>query len=209
MNNQLRAQKPAYLQITEVMEAVGCHQSALENEALSHSKLFRLNNYGEFRHIETGQTIQEWAKSIPAEKPHWLEGYVAPELTAQDEARQIIRAVSDTPNTKTVNALFAYFKHEPGKAEQVLKAAGIDLRKVNAKGEYQSTRKLELTGEEEITATPKQTDAERKSNPFSVAGWNVTKQGSLIKAVGFEKAAQIAATVGVRIGDSRPNPNYK
>ena len=46
--------------------------------------------------------------------------------------------------------------------------------------------------------------ADRASNPFSREGWNVTRQGSLIKAVGEEKAAQIARAVGSHIGATKP-----
>jgi hypothetical protein len=41
------------------------------------------------------------------------------------------------------------------------------------------------------------------NNPFSKAGWNVTKQGLLVKA-DPAKAADIAALVGSKIGDTKP-----
>ena len=41
-------------------------------------------------------------------------------------------------------------------------------------------------------------------NPWSAAGWNVTRQGQLVKSLGTEKAAQIAAAVGSRIGATKP-----
>ena len=41
-------------------------------------------------------------------------------------------------------------------------------------------------------------------NPWSAAGWNVTKQGALIKSLGIEKASQIAAAVGSKIGATKP-----
>jgi hypothetical protein len=46
------------------------------------------------------------------------------------------------------------------------------------------------------------------TNPFSKDGWSLAKQGSLLKAVGIEKTAQIAAAVGAKIGDTRPNPKF-
>lgn len=49
---------------------------------------------------------------------------------------------------------------------------------------------------------------DRKNNPWSKEGWSFTRQMSLFKAVGPEKAAQIAASVGCRIGSVRPNPNF-
>lgn len=46
------------------------------------------------------------------------------------------------------------------------------------------------------------------TNPFSAAGWNITKQGQLVKALGVEKATEIAAAAGCKLGSTRPNPHY-
>jgi hypothetical protein len=42
------------------------------------------------------------------------------------------------------------------------------------------------------------------NNPWSRAGWNVTKQGTLVKTLGEPKASEIAAQVGAKIGDTKP-----
>jgi len=47
-----------------------------------------------------------------------------------------------------------------------------------------------------------------QNNPFSKKGWNISKQGALLRAVGTEKCAQIAASVGSRIGATSPNMDY-
>ena len=39
-----------------------------------------------------------------------------------------------------------------------------------------------------------------KDNPWSVAGWNLTKQGQVVKDIGAEKAADMAARVGSKLG---------
>jgi hypothetical protein len=49
---------------------------------------------------------------------------------------------------------------------------------------------------------------DHKNNPFSKQGWNISAQGSLLRAVGPVKCAQIAASVGCTIGATRPNPNF-
>jgi hypothetical protein len=49
---------------------------------------------------------------------------------------------------------------------------------------------------------------DHKNNPFSKAGWSITKQGTLLRAVGREKCAQIAASVGSKIGATRPNADF-
>lgn len=45
-----------------------------------------------------------------------------------------------------------------------------------------------------------------KDNPWSPEGWNVTKQGQTIKEVGVEKANEIAARVGSKVGATKPTP---
>jgi hypothetical protein len=44
-----------------------------------------------------------------------------------------------------------------------------------------------------------------KSNPWSKAGWNMTQQSRLVVTLGFDKAAQIAASAGAKIGQTKPN----
>lgn len=42
------------------------------------------------------------------------------------------------------------------------------------------------------------------NNPWSKAGWNVTKQGSLVTQLGVVKAGEIAAMAGCKVGDTKP-----
>jgi len=42
------------------------------------------------------------------------------------------------------------------------------------------------------------------NNPWSKEGWNMTKQGALVRQLGEAKAAEIAAQVGAKIGDTKP-----
>lgn len=44
----------------------------------------------------------------------------------------------------------------------------------------------------------------RADNPWSKEGWNLTKQGAYIRANGEEKASQLAAAVGSKLGATRP-----
>ena len=57
-------------------------------------------------------------------------------------------------------------------------------------------------------ADDKDHGGDHKTNPFHKSNWNVSKQGALLKAVGREKCAAIAAAVGSNIGATRPNPNF-
>jgi hypothetical protein len=192
--------------------AAGFKQSVIEQELLAHSRQFERNSYGEWALPATAENAYKYTERMKEEKKHWQAGYIEPELTQTEEARQIIRAVSENPTTKTLHALFAFYKNEPGEAEQVLKAAGIDLNKPGKGGKWEATRKLDLTGEDTITATPKEQSADAKSkNPWSnhyigpkgIRGPNATAQGQLIKAIGLEKSAAIARAAKSFIGATR------
>lgn len=47
--------------------------------------------------------------------------------------------------------------------------------------------------------------ADHSKNPWSRAGWNVTKQGAIVKSLGVEKASQMARAVQSHIGAVRPS----
>lgn len=49
-------------------------------------------------------------------------------------------------------------------------------------------------------------NATGKDNPWSPEGWNVTAQGQRIKELGPVKAAELAARVGAKIGQTKPTP---
>jgi hypothetical protein len=50
--------------------------------------------------------------------------------------------------------------------------------------------------------------ADHRNNPFSREGWNISAQGKLLRAVGVEKCAAIARSVGSKIGATQPSPHY-
>lgn len=42
------------------------------------------------------------------------------------------------------------------------------------------------------------------NNPWSKEGWNLTKQGAIVRQLGETKAGEIAAQAGAKIGDTKP-----
>jgi hypothetical protein len=57
-------------------------------------------------------------------------------------------------------------------------------------------------------AGKKKNSGNHRNNPFHKSNWNISAQGKLLRAVGPTKCAAIAAAVGSRIGDTRPNPDF-
>ena len=50
--------------------------------------------------------------------------------------------------------------------------------------------------------------ADHRNNPWHSSNWNISAQGKLLRAVGTDKAAAIARSVGSTIGATHPNPNF-
>jgi hypothetical protein len=91
---------------------------------------------------------------------------------------------------------------------RVLRACGMDQTKLDAVLAGNVATGDAPAVDDAATLATKVANDDHKNNPFSKVGWNVTKQGALLRAVGPEKAAQIAASVGSRIGATSPNPNF-
>jgi hypothetical protein len=49
---------------------------------------------------------------------------------------------------------------------------------------------------------------DHSTNPFHASNWSLAKQGAMLRALGPEKTAAIAASVGCKIGSTRPNAAY-
>jgi hypothetical protein len=134
-----------------------------------------------------GRTIEDFIKTLKTEKPHCFPSAQAVDLQEQ--------AFGSSPTLKSRGALY----NEVGAANYAKLAEqwGCDasLRPGKAPAGHESE-------------TKKPSLAARRDNPFSKQGWNITKQGALVKSLGIEKAAAIAKSVGVKIGDTKFNPDY-
>jgi hypothetical protein len=192
--------RSAFAEIYNGFEALGVSQSVLEQETVAQSKQFQNDGKGELRHIETGETITEWLAKLRETKPHFFPDYIPAEISEADEARAIIDAATLTPTPASLSALFNRFS--VAKAQEILKASGVDI-KPDRHGRIKPGKKITVADDGKATVEdgPKE---DRRSNPFSREGWNVTKQGSLIKSLGPEKAAAIARSVGSYIGATKP-----
>jgi len=47
-----------------------------------------------------------------------------------------------------------------------------------------------------------------RDNPWLASQWSISKQGQLVKSLGVEAAARIAAAAGCKLGSVRPNPTF-
>jgi hypothetical protein len=200
--------------------------SAVEEFAKMNGELFDDQTR---RHRSTGQSIEAFVREYERQRPHVLMHGV----TDMDDAAMRLTAFLGDAGKRSLTDLGKLQNHLGGDVE-ALKAAAldfgitnpfdlkqrgvmpsggitkvIDAKKANAEADQLEARAAALRKAADLTA-PRTNGADHASNPWSAAsGFNLTKQGALIKAIGVEKAARIAASVGCKIGDLRPNPNYK
>ena len=136
---------------------------------------------GDVVHKETGLGIDDpkVREKIEAVKPHLFP--------AKFERSLADRAFADGNITAR-----AQLVREVGEVQATRIAKDYGLRGLGdtAKGKTPEEARLKLD--------------DKPNNPWSRSGWNVTKQGQLIKAMGTEKAAAIARAAGSRIGATRP-----
>jgi hypothetical protein len=196
----MHATKHIFVELYEMLQALGVTNSVLENETLPQSREFALNNYGEWRHKETGESPADWVAKLKERKPFWFEGYVSPEQSEAQEARQIIAAATERPTPASLGKLFRYYGER--KAKEIIEAAGVDIARMRP-----GTKKLVVADDGKTEAVERDAD-KSANNPFSAKGWNLSRQGALVRACGVARAAAIAKSVGVRLGDTRPNPKY-
>jgi hypothetical protein len=188
--------RSAFAEVYNGFESLGVSQSVIEQETVAQSKQFQNDGRGELRHVETGQTITEWLSKLRTTKPHWFPDYVDPETAKADEATALIDAATLTPSLATIGALVKAVGDK--KAMEILAASGVSL-KPDRNGKLKPGKKVTGAGDK----SPEKTE-DRRSNPFSREGWNITKQGSLVRSLGPEKAAAIARSVGSYIGATKP-----
>jgi hypothetical protein len=178
------------------------------------------------KYMADGTSMQAWVERYEKNRPHILVHQandmddMALRLTAFLGDNGVRRATDLNPVIKSlggdVDALKAaaldFGITNPFDLKQVGKAPGnigqmIDAKKASDEADDLEARAKALRAAVNLAA-PKVNGAERASNPWSQAGWNMTKQSSLVRAVGAEKGARIAASVGCVLGSTHPNPAY-
>ena len=173
----------------------------------------------------TGQSIEAFVADYEKQRPHVL----VHQATGYDDMAMQMTAFLGDNGKRSLTDLGKLQKHL-GSDEALAAAAGvfgisnpynlrevgvapgnigkmIDAKKASAEADDLEARAKALRAAADLAA-PKANGADRASNPWSAAGWNMTKQSSLVRAVGAEKGARIAASVGCVLGSTHPNPAY-
>jgi hypothetical protein len=95
-------------------------------------------------------------------------------------------------------------------------ARGKLVKEIGEKDADKAARSWGLSGLHDFTRQGAPVSGEQKAarkadreNPWSEAGWNLTRQGALVKAMGIEKAASMARAAHSYIGATRPTKAAK
>ena len=202
----------------------GWKESAVEELSKEHAESFDSSQ----RHRATGESMEAYIEKYEQQRPHVLMHGA----TDMDDAALRLTAFLGDAGKRSLTDLGKLQKHLGGDVE-ALKAAGaefgidnvfdltqrgqmpsggitkvIDAKKASDEADELEARAASLRKAADLAAPKKQNLSDRASNPWSQAGWNISKQGSLVRAVGAEKAARIAASVGCILGSTKPNPAY-
>lgn len=145
------------------------------------------------------ESFEEFITRIKPTRPHW---FPPPEIGHNIDPALIEAACGEHPTLGARAKL----------RDACIAADGEDLyvRLLDAWGASQKT----LAPGRNPKATDKEVEdvrAARKpqaSNPWSRAGWNVSKQGQLVTTLGIEKASAIAVAAGCVVGSTKPNAAY-
>ncbi len=163
--------------IREACAAAGVREQSLE-DVVNRFRAFK------FTEAELPDLIEEW-KATPGH--HFFSGNVV-----DDQAE----AVAAFGPERTLKAQGAFVKaHGEARAREVAEQFGTSLG--GKPGKLPAGFK------------PKEAPAEVKlpggaKNPWSAESWSVTRQGAVVKALGLEKAQQIAGAAGSHVGAVRP-----
>lgn len=79
---------------------------------------------------------------------------------------------------------------------------------LTAKGQLLRTLNGDQEALDKLLADKGNAGDKHANNPFSRAGWSISKQGSVFKALGEAKTAALAAAVGVKIGATTWNKSH-
>lgn len=131
-----------------------------------------------------GKSLDEGLADEIAARPHWQPVEARPEIAARADLEA--RAMSGNVSAHGL------LMRELGQADY----AAWCKKHGAAPG-----KKVEQTNE---NAADQKAKEDRRGNPWSREGWNVSRQGVLVRTLGVAKAAEIARAAGGRIGATRP-----
>jgi hypothetical protein len=174
-------------------------QSALDELLNVHSKYFRQVGPNLVHVAEGNVPMADWVANLRKTRPHMYADW-NPDITEDQIRQEIIDDATLRPSPKNVGRLFKEFGELRAKA--ILEQAGTDWVRMKPGNKVTLDDKGNAKGSD---PTPEQKSlADRRANPWSAEGWNITKQGQVLKSLGPEKAAAIARAANSYIGATRP-----
>jgi hypothetical protein len=151
-----------------------------------------------YKHVLTRATLEDDIANLRETSPHFFADW-SPEKSDEDILQGIIREAVLNPTPASLGAL--YNKVGKLRYDTILAQHGVDPTPRGRDGKMTPGRM-----DADDSADSKKKD--HSKNPWSAAGWNISGQGAIVKSLGLERAAAMAAKVGCVIGSTKPNPRY-
>lgn len=139
--------------------------------------------------------LATWLDEIKSECPH----YWPPRDEADDIGAALVEAACGSKPTLSSRAAL-HKAAGPALYSRLLAAWGCDERTLTPGKNPKAAAKNE--------AARDQRRVDHANNPFHRLNWNISKQGALVKAIGLDKANEIARSVGSHVGATRPSAEF-
>jgi hypothetical protein len=192
--NELGGYRDSRLEIENLARSTGdILNSAVQDLIETHAQYFRQDGT-DLKHVLSGETIEEFVGALKKTKPHWYASYSP--ITEEQVEAEIIEQACLSPTPASLAKLFKLVGEH--RYHEILKQWGTDPARMKP------GQRPEWASKPEVKKA-----TNRRANPWSQQGWNVTRQGEILKSQGTEMASSLARSVGCVIGSTRPNLDPK
>jgi hypothetical protein len=172
-------------------------QTALDEAVQTNAPFFFLEG-GVWIHRLTNQPMETWAVAWAKTHDFCKASYRPP--TEEQLADEIIEEACLSPTPRSLARLYQSVGEV--RYREILTQWQVDVRP-SRDGSIKPGVRPDWQAKPEAKRA-----ANHANNPWSAAGWNISRQGGCITAMGMEDAAKVARAVGCVIGSTRPNPKF-
>jgi hypothetical protein len=192
--------RSAHIEMEKLLRVAGpVMEDAIQLAIKDRAPQFR-NDGPDLTNILTGQTIEEFCAptNLRKEFPHWFNDWQP--LSDQQLLDEAIEDACLSPTLTKISKLNQMLGDV--RCDEVLKQWSVSVTAMDRSGNIRPGTPPEWANKN----TPEAKKAtNRKANPWSKEGWNVTRQGAIVRDLGMEKAAGMARSVGCVVGSTKPN----
>ena len=151
-------------------------------------------------HHDHGEPVKNFLKTTRRE--HFLPL----ETTDAAKAPEVPETILQAARSGNMTARTTAFKLVHGTKAKSEEAASLAMVEALIAGKASEPTDVDLIPDDRTRRAARATQINHANNPWGPGpAWNITRQGEIVKKLGVEAAAGIAASVGSHIGATRPS----